>query len=172
MSNTDAPTSRAPSGSAWGNRRCGQTRRMRGWAALAWARAVRDVDATLRRMRVELSGEAAGAVMPPPEAGRAVYEQRGGAGGREKQDKVQDVSGYKSEDRMLNGFVLKRAWSGRDGLDMSDLVAAQRRAAGWGELRLPKPAPKCPTVLGTLTPKARGFSYKLVGDIIIRSAKT
>ena len=68
--------------------RCGQTRRMRGWEALAWARAVRDGDATLRRLRVEVSGEAAGAVMPPA-AGRAVYEQRGGAGGRRKQDKIQ-----------------------------------------------------------------------------------
>ena len=52
-------------------------------------RAVQDGDATLRRLRMEVSGEAAGAVMPPPAAGRAVYEQRGGAGGRRKQDKIQ-----------------------------------------------------------------------------------
>ena len=43
------------------------------------------------------------------------------------------VRGYKSEDWMPNGFGLRRwAWSGLDGLDMSDLVAAQLRAAGWG----------------------------------------
>ena len=71
-------------------------------------RAVRDGDATLRRMRVELSGKwrallchrrrgdvAAGAstnlptaVMPPPAGGRPVDEQRDGAGDRQKQDKV------------------------------------------------------------------------------------
>ena len=35
------------------------------------------------------------------------------------------VRGYKSEDGMLNGFGLTQwAWSGRDGLDMSELVAA------------------------------------------------
>ena len=55
-------------------------------------------------------------------------EQRDGARDREKQDKVQD-RGCKSEDRMLNGFELRRrAWSGLDGLDLSDLVAAPRRA--------------------------------------------
>ena len=44
---------------------------------------------------------------------------------RQKQDKVQNDRGYKSEDRMLNGFGLtRRAWSGRDGLELSELVAA------------------------------------------------
>ena len=52
-------------------------------------------------------------------------EQRGGADDREKQDKAQDCQGYKSEDRTLNGFGLTRwAWSGRDGLELSELVAA------------------------------------------------
>ena len=33
--------------------------------------------------------------------------------------------GYKSEDRTLNGFGLTQwAWSGRDGLELSELVAA------------------------------------------------
>ena len=53
------------------------------------------------------------------------------------------VRGYKIEDWMLNGFGLRRwAWSGRDGLDMSDLVAAQRRALPLGELFPLKPVPK------------------------------
>ena len=53
------------------------------------------------------------------------------------------VRGYKSEDGMLNGFGLRQwAWSGRDGLVLSDLFAAQLRAAGWGEPRPPKPAQK------------------------------
>ena len=35
------------------------------------------------------------------------------------------VRGYKSEDGMLNGFGLRRwAWSGLDGLELSELVAA------------------------------------------------
>ena len=35
--------------------------------------------------------------------------------------------------RMLNGFGMTQwAWSGRDGLDLSELVAAQRRAIRWG----------------------------------------
>ena len=41
--------------------------------------------------------------------------------------------GCKGEDRMLNGFGLRRrAWSGRVGLELSEL----------GELRPPKPALK------------------------------
>ena len=62
------------------------------------------------------------------------------------------VRGYKTEYWMLNGFRLRRrAWSGRDGLHLSELVAARRSAAGWGESRPPKYAPKCPAVSGTLT---------------------
>ena len=38
------------------------------------------------------------------------------------------VRGYKSEDGMLNGFGLTQwAWSGQDGLELSELVAAQPR---------------------------------------------
>ena len=39
------------------------------------------------------------------------------------------VRGYKSEDWMLNWFgQRRRAWSGRDGLELSELVASQPRA--------------------------------------------
>ena len=52
--------------------------------------------------------------------------------------------GRKSEGRMLNGFGLtQRAWNGRDGLDLSDLVAAQRRALRWGSAP-PETRPKMP----------------------------
>ena len=71
--------------------------------------------------------------------GRPVDEQRGGARHREKRDKAQDGQGV--QERILDAELVW-AWSGRDGLDMSDLVAAQRRAAGWREPRPPKPAPK------------------------------
>ena len=88
-------------------------------------RAVRDGDATLRRMCVELSGK-----------WRALlcHRRRGDvpwtnnvterAIGRSK-IRYKTVRGYKSEDGMLNGFGLTQwAWSGRDGLELSELVAA------------------------------------------------
>ena len=87
-------------------------------------RMVRDGDATLRRMRVELVGK-----------WRALLCRRRGdvpwtnnvterAIGRSK-IRCKTVRGYKSEDGMLNGFGLTQwAWSGLDGLELSDLVAA------------------------------------------------
>ena len=88
-------------------------------------RMVRDGDATLRRMCVELSGK-----------WRALlcHRRRGDvpwtnnvterAIGRSK-IRYKTVRGYKSEDGMLNGFGLTQwAWSGRDGLELSELVAA------------------------------------------------
>ena len=46
---------------------------------------------------------------------------------------------------MLNGFGLRRrAWSGRDGLDVSDLVAAQLRAVFWGGPAFSETRPKMP----------------------------
>ena len=52
---------------------------------------------------------------------------------------------------MLNGFGLRRwAWSGRDSLDMSELVAAQLRAAGWGSLVLRNPPQNDQPFLGRL----------------------
>ena len=88
-------------------------------------RAVRDGDATLRRMCIELSGKWRTLLC---------HRRRGDvpwtnnvtewAIGRSK-IRYKTVRGYKSEDGMLNGFGLTQwAWSGRDGLDMSELVAA------------------------------------------------
>ena len=106
-------------------------------------RMVRDGDAALRRPRVGLSPNIASASetepASPPARGAerevAVCHRRRGdvawmnnaaerVTGRSK-IRRKTVRGYKSEDWMLNGFGLTQwAWSGRDGLDMSDLVAA------------------------------------------------
>ena len=114
---------------------------------LSLERVVRDCDESLRRLRVELSGKRRHAIAV---VGRSVDEQRGGARDGRQRDKAQDGQGGKSEDWMLNGFELRRrAWSGRDGLDLSEPVAAQRRFLGAS--RPAKPAPKCPIVSGTIT---------------------
>ena len=88
-------------------------------------RAVRDGDATLRRMRVELSGKWR-ALLCHRRRGDVPWTNNvteRAIGGSEIRYKT--VRGYKSEDGMLNGFGLRRwAWSDRDGLDMSELVAA------------------------------------------------
>ena len=61
------------------------------------------------------------------------------------------VRGYKSEDGMLNGLGLRRwAWSGRDGLDMSELVAAQRCALRRGSCVLRNPPENGQLFLGRL----------------------
>ena len=61
------------------------------------------------------------------------------------------VREYKSEDWMLNGFGLRRwASSGQDGLELSDLVAAQLRAAGWGSCALRNPPQNDQSFLGRL----------------------
>ena len=88
-------------------------------------RMVREGDATLRRMRVELSGKWRALLcrrrrrdvpMTNNVTKRAI--------GRSK-IRYKTVRGYKSEDGMLNGFGLTQwAWSGRVGLEMSELVAA------------------------------------------------
>ena len=88
-------------------------------------RAVRDGDATLRRMRVELSDKWRALLCHRRRRDvpwtNNVTER---AIGRSKV-RCKTVRGYKSEDGMLNGFGLRRwAWSGRDGLELSEMVAA------------------------------------------------
>ena len=88
-------------------------------------RAVRDGDANLRRMRVELSGKWRALLChrrrrDVPWTNNVTERAIGGSKIRYK-----TVRGYKSEDWMLNGFGLTQwAWSGRDGLELSELVAA------------------------------------------------
>ena len=113
-------------------------------------RAVRDGDATLRRMRAELSGK-----------WRAPLCRRRGnvpwtnsaaerAIGRSK-IRYKTVRGYKSEDWMLNWFGLTRwAWSGRDGLDMSGAGRGVTSAAGWGSRVLRNPPRNDQPFLGRL----------------------
>ena len=74
----------------WGKARIWRLPPDGGLELLRLERAVRDSDATLRRLCVELSGKWRAAVMPPQTAGRSADEQRGGAGDRRKRDKVQD----------------------------------------------------------------------------------
>lgn len=52
-------------------------------------------------------------------------EQHDEARDRREQDKAQDCQGGKSESGLLNGLGLtQRAWSGSDGLELSELIAA------------------------------------------------
>ena len=86
-------------------------------------RAVRDGDETLRRLCVELSGKWRYATVG---GGDVPWTNNAAecAIGRSK-IRCKTVRGYKSEDWMLNGFGLTQwAWSGRDGLDLSELTAA------------------------------------------------
>ena len=70
-------------------------------------------------------------------------------GGSETRRKT--VRGRKCEDGMLNGFGLtQRTWSGRDGLALSELVAAPRRADFWGSCALRKPPKDAQPVLGRI----------------------
>ena len=56
-----------------------------------------------------------------------------------------------SEDGMLNGLGLTQwAWSGRDGLELSELVAAQLRALRWGNCALRNPPENDQPFLGRL----------------------
>ena len=75
--------------------------------------------------------------------------------------------GCKSEDRTLNVFGLtRRVWSGRDGMGLSELVAAPRRAVRWWEPLPPKPAQRCPIVSETLAfDSAFRFSVTLGGKL-------
>ena len=69
----------------------------------------------------------------------SAYNPVGERQGIDHQICISHVEEAGSEDGTLNGFGLRRwAWSGRDGLDPSELVAAQRRSLG--EPRSPKPA--------------------------------
>ena len=71
------------------------------------------------------------------------------------------VRGYKSEDWMLNGFGLRRrAWSGRDGLDMSEPVAAQLRALRWGSRVLRNPPQNDQPFLGRLRNRALRYAAR------------
>ena len=95
--------------------------------------------------------EVAGAIMPSQAAGRPSDEQRGGARDRRASDKVRDGRGCKSEYGMLNGFGrTQRAWSGLDGLDVSELVAARRSAVFWRILALQNPPQNPQPFLGRL----------------------
>ena len=61
------------------------------------------------------------------------------------------VRGYKSEGGMLNGFGLRRRdWSGRDGLELSEPVAAPRRALRRGSCALRNPPQDDQPFLGRL----------------------
>ena len=83
-------------------------------------RIVREGDATLRRMRVELVGKWR-ALLCRRRRGDVQWTNNAAerAIGRSK-IMCKTVMGYKSEDWMLNGFGLRRwAWSGRDGLELS-----------------------------------------------------
>ena len=88
-------------------------------------RAVRDGDATLRRLCVELVGKRRALLChrrrgDVPWTNNAAERAIGGSKIRYK-----TVSGCKSEDWMLNRFGLTQwAWNGRDGLELSELVAA------------------------------------------------
>ena len=117
--------------------RGGQTQRMRGWAALAWAlglslrcashllAAFGVGDATLRRLRVELRVELSGKWRAPLCHRRPWTNNAAERAIERSEIRCKTVRGYKSEDWMLNGFGLTQwAWSGRDGLDMSEMVAA------------------------------------------------
>ena len=100
-------------------------------------RAVRDGDATLRRLCVELSGKWRAQLChrrrgDVPRTNTAAERATGGSEIRYKTVRGARATG------MLNGFgMTQRAWSGRDGLDMSDLVAAPRRFLGVRVLRNP-----------------------------------
>ena len=88
-------------------------------------RAVRDGDAIFRRLCVELVGKWRALLChrrrrDVPWTNNAAER----AIGRSK-IRYKTVRWYKSEDWMLNGFGLRRrAWSGRDGLELSEPVAA------------------------------------------------
>ena len=110
-------------------------------------RAVRDGDATLRRMCIELSGKwrALSCHRRRRDVPRTnnVTER---AIGRIK-IRCKTVRGYKSEDGMLNGFGLMQwAWSGWDGLDMLELRPPRNPPQNAHPYpgRLPPNPPACP----------------------------
>ena len=88
-------------------------------------RAVRDGDASLRRLCVGLSGKWRALLChrrrrDVPRTNSVTERAIGRIEIRRK-----TARGRKSEDWMLNGFGLTQwIWNGRDGLDMSELVAA------------------------------------------------
>ena len=118
-----------------------------GLELLRLARAVRDGDAALRRLCVDLSGKWRALLCrrrrrDVPRTNNAAERATGGS-----ETRCKTVRGYKSEDGMLNGFGLTQR-SERLGVVGAGRGAAPRRSPG--DLRPLKPAPKCPTVSGTL----------------------
>ena len=87
--------------------------------------------------------EVEGAVMPSPAGGRPMDEQRGGAGDRQKQDKVQDGQGVQERRRDA-----ERVWTDAVGMERPGRLGYVGAGRGvtprrrLGELRPPKPAPK------------------------------
>ena len=144
-----------------------------GLELLRLERAVRDGDAALRRLCVELSGKWRALLChrrrrDVPRTNNVTER----AIGRSK-IRYKTVRGYKSEDGMLNGFGLTQwAWSGRDGLDVSELVAGVTPRRFLGDPRPPKPAPKCPTVSGTVTRDRAIASYCASRSIVRRYSKS
>ena len=59
----------------------------------------------------------------------------------QERGQAQDGKGVQErEDRTLNGFELRRwAWSGRDGLELLELVAALRLDLRWGSCAFRNP---------------------------------
>ena len=110
----------------------------------------------------------AGAVAPSPAGRRSVWTnsvtERAMDGSKTRR---KTARGCKSEDWTLNVFGLtRRAWSGRDGMGLSELVSALRRAVRWGEPLPAKPAQRFPIVSETLAfDSAFRFSVTLGGKL-------
>ena len=103
-------------------------------------RAVRDGDATLRRLRVDMSGKWRASLCRR----RDVPGTNNAAEWAISSGKImhKTVSGCKSEDGMPNGFGLtRRAWSG-PGRTGDCRSRSRRGAVRWGELFPPKTRPK------------------------------
>ena len=75
------------------------------------------------------------------------------------------VRGDKSEEGTLNGLGLtRRAWRGRDGLQLSGLGAARRNAVRRGSCVLRNPPQRRPTVSGTLAAGLRKLRKSTLGE--------
>ena len=141
-----------------------------GLELLRLERAVREGDAALRRLCVELSGKWRALLChrrrrDVPRTNNVAER----AIGRSK-IRCKTVGGYKSEDGMLNGFGLTQwAWSGRDGLDMSDLVAALRRALRRGSCVLRNSPQNAQLFLGRLLARRAIASKFVTGQITAMS---
>ena len=104
------------------------------------ARMIRDGDATLRRLCAELSEKWRALLCRRRRRDVPWTNSAAEPGIGRSEIRYKAARRYKSEDGMMNGFGLRRwAWSGRDRLDMSDLVVALRRAVRWGICALRNP---------------------------------